>query len=281
MTKLICIVIPIFKTKYLANTIESLNNQTSNEFKVYLCNDNSPDSLSSVVSFEKIKFEFEYITFENNLGGKDLVGQWERCISLTKEDWIWVLGDDDFISNDAVESLYNHLILKPKEKLNRFSLEVVNEKNETLGIQEYKYSKQSTESFVTERLYGRQYSSLNEYVFSRNLYLEVKGFVNYPLGWCSDDATWIEMSKINDGISNIVGGKVFWRQSQLNISSKKSIPIKLKKIISSILFINDLKKKFSLDEILYITFFSNQLKELEIKGIAKWLYLLIFRKFFI
>ena len=278
----ICIVVPIYKTKYLSKTIDSLNKQTTKKFKVYLCNDNSPDYPLTIINSVKISFDYEYISFDKNLGGKNLIGQWERCISYTNEDWIWVLGDDDYISHDAVENLHKHLMSYPYEKLNRFSLEVVDENDNTIAIQNYKESKQSTDSFILERLCGRQYSSLNEYVFSRDLYVETQGFISYPLGWCSDDATWIKMSKINKGICNIALGKVYWRQSQLNISNNKSTAVKLKKIIASMLFIKFLQKNFiTIDKNILITFFSNQLKELEIKSKTKLFYLFLFSKVFL
>jgi glycosyltransferase involved in cell wall biosynthesis len=281
MTKSLCIVVPIYKTKYLGITVDSLNKQSLKNFKVYFFNDKSPDNPLIIINSNDICFDYEYISFDKNLGGKNLVGQWERCLGYIKEDWIWFLGDDDYISHDAVEHLHNHLILNPKEKLNRFNLDIVDENNRTIAIQNYNYSKQSTESFIRERLSGRQYSSLNEYVFSRELFVETKGFINFPLGWCSDDATWIEMSKINNGISNIQLGKVYWRQSQLNISNNKTTSTKFKKIIASVLFARFIKKKFVMDNTMLVSFFAHQLNELEIKGRTNVLYTFIFRKLFL
>ena len=57
----------------------------------------------------KGEFEFEYHKFENNLGSSSLTKQWERCVDLaSNEEWIMILGDDDYLDSNVVASFYNN-----------------------------------------------------------------------------------------------------------------------------------------------------------------------------
>ena len=98
MENKIAVIIPAYKDTYLLNTLISINNQTDKKFNLYICNDSSPYNIEKVLAdFKKInKIHFEYIKFENNLGGSDLIQHWNRCINQIKnEEWIWLFSDDD------------------------------------------------------------------------------------------------------------------------------------------------------------------------------------------
>ena len=90
MENKIAVIIPAYKDTYLLNTLISINNQTDKKFNLYICNDSSPYNIEKVLAdFKKInKIHFEYIKFENNLGGSDLIQHWNRCINQIKnEEW--------------------------------------------------------------------------------------------------------------------------------------------------------------------------------------------------
>ena len=57
-----------------------------------------------------------------------------------------------------------------------------------------------------------------EYMFSRCRLLEVGGFVSLPLGWFSDNATWIVLSGMG-GIAGVPSAEINARFSSINLSS--------------------------------------------------------------
>ncbi|RZL05589.1 MAG: hypothetical protein EOO89_26085 [Pedobacter sp.] len=56
-----------------------------------------------------------------------------------------------------------------------------------------------------------------EYIFSKEVFEATGGFVEFPLAWGSDDATWVKFAG-NHNISIIKPAKVKWRLSDQNIS---------------------------------------------------------------
>jgi hypothetical protein len=55
----------------------------------------------------KGKLNLRYHRFESNLGGISLVRQWERCIALSNNEELMILGDDDILGDNVVESFYS------------------------------------------------------------------------------------------------------------------------------------------------------------------------------
>ena len=107
----LAIVIPLYKIDFFEETLNSICNQTDKRFNLYIGNDASSSDFEEIIKSYKEKFDFTYQFFKNNLGGEGrLVEQWERCIALSNnEEYIQILGDDDFISSNFVETFYQIL----------------------------------------------------------------------------------------------------------------------------------------------------------------------------
>lgn len=111
MNKL-AIVIPAYKKRYFDQTLESFANQTCKDFTIYVGDDASPEDLEEIVNKYKSRISIIYHRFSSNLGGKDLIAHWERCVLLVKkEPWIWFFSDDDFVSKNCVEGFFETLEL--------------------------------------------------------------------------------------------------------------------------------------------------------------------------
>ena len=103
----LAIVIPAYKATFLAAALDSIAAQTCKDFTLYIGDDHSPNNLEEIVGRYREKINLVYKRFDNNLGGKDLVAQWERCIDMTQdEEWLWLFSDDDVMEPSCVENFY-------------------------------------------------------------------------------------------------------------------------------------------------------------------------------
>jgi len=220
----LAIVIPAYKDRYLAETLESLCRQTDTRFTVYIGNDSSPFNLSSIVEEYFDKLDIIYFKFENNIGSKSLTKQWERCIDLTRgEDWIWLFSDDDIVKPDAVQTFYNNV--NSSNLLYKFNTVIIDQDSNEYPLR-LRYKKindnrgaLSSEFYITQRLACNGFRSYAvEYIFHKSLYNRFK-FVDFPLAWSSDDATWLLYSLHNNSKITVLDSIVFWRLSGVNISS--------------------------------------------------------------
>lgn len=268
----LAIIIPAFKSYYLFQTLKSFANQSNKNFTIYVGDDNSPEDIESVVLKFKDTLNIEYKKFTDNLGGISLTKHWERCIELSHEEWIWLFSDDDIVDVDCVEKFYKSL--DDSSQFYKFQTRIIDSTNNSIRAKYDKInhftSSITSFEFLTKRLSCKGFRSFAvEYVFSRDLFLKNK-FVDFPLAWASDDATWFNYS-LKQGNIKCVPAFVSWRASSLNISSSiKNKEINIKKIQASIEYCIWLKRtvlqyEISISDTAILYWFSIQVASIEMK----------------
>lgn len=218
---MLAIIIPFYKLNFFEETLQSLASQTSKRFKVYIGDDASPQNPSVLLEQFQGKFDFVYHRFGENLGGKSLHQQWERCIALSKnEEWIMVLGDDDVLGETVVEWFYNNQdVFLEKTNVIRFASKKLFGKDIVDSTVFVHPEWESATAAFYRKFAKTTRSTLSEYIFSRASYLKF-GFHNYPLAWNSDDRAWLEFSDYKP-IFTINESIVYFRLSDLNISGRQ------------------------------------------------------------
>jgi glycosyltransferase involved in cell wall biosynthesis len=109
MTKpLVSICIPTYNGgKYLVECLDSCVNQSFKDYEIIICDDCSSDETSSII--EKYAVIYPFVTFyrgEQNLG---LVGNWNKCLSLSLGKWIKFVFQDDYITNDCLQKFVDQI----------------------------------------------------------------------------------------------------------------------------------------------------------------------------
>lgn len=128
---MLAIVIPYFKLTFFDATLQSLAMQTNKRFNLYIGNDASPENPEMLLAKFEGKLNYTYHCFEKNLGSISLPKQWERCIALSQDEpWIMVLGDDDEVGLNCVQTFYENLdaILNLKCEVVRFASRFIDDK---------------------------------------------------------------------------------------------------------------------------------------------------------
>lgn len=218
---MLAIVIPYYKKKFFRNTLYSLANQTDKRFRVYIGNDASPEDPTDIIEDYKDQIELTYKKFNENLGRKSLVGQWERCIDLINDEkWITILGDDDVYESNVVKEFYNRFSVISKWEINvvRFATYVIDEDNQVIGKLCKHPKKEMAADFLIRKFKGKTRSTLSEYFFKVDTVTQVK-FKDFPMAWSSDTLAVVEFSQ-NKFIYTINSATISFRLSAYNITGQ-------------------------------------------------------------
>lgn len=209
-------VLPAYKATFFREAIESILNQTYRDFELIIVNDASPEDLTSIVnSYQDDRIQY-YIN-EKNIGGTDLVAQWNHCITYAKGEYLILASDDDVYHLDYLEKM-DFLINKyPNVNVFRPRIEGINANGEVSEESEILDEYTSYVDFLFLRYKGKVSSAIAYYIFNRDKLVNIGGFVNFPAAWISDDATVIRLSK--NGVVSHNEVLFAFRTSGLNISS--------------------------------------------------------------
>lgn len=217
MNKL-AIVIPYYKIDFFEETLKSVAQQTDKRFTLYIGNDNSLNNPLELIDKYLKKDDYNYFDYKENLGGNNLVLQWERILENVTEEWFQILGDDDMIRNNFVEEFYNNI-----DKVVNNNINVIKISQAFIDDQSKKYTEFSiypsiitTREFIKDKFFLSGRSSLSEHIFNFSFFKKNK-FKKYPLAWHSDDMMVINFS-VPHGVYFMNTTNVFVRFSDKSIS---------------------------------------------------------------
>ena len=275
MSHNLAIIIPFYKIDFFEKTLASLAQQTDQRFQVYIGDDASPVPPTELLEKYQGKFNVTYKRFKDNLGSVSLVKQWERCIDMMQEEeWFMILGDDDVLGENAVETFYKNLPeIEKTAHVVRCSSVLINEKDEPIS-EEYHHPvlENAIESYC-KKLKGESRSSLSEYIFRKESY-NTFGFKDYALAWTTDDRAVIDFSQ-NKPIFSI-NALVKVRMSDQNITGKKDNlqPKILARLQSTKAILQDYAPQLTLEQkkILF-SVYENQLYRVETVSFSDALFL--------
>lgn len=236
--KRLAIIIPAYKATFLPAALDSIAAQTCKDFTLYVGDDCSPEPIGDIVEKYRNQIDLVYQWFDTNLGGKDLVAQWERCIAMSQEEpYIWLFSDDDVMEPNCVEQLLKTIdATQGIYDLYHFDVKEINEKGEvTKALPEYPQVL-SAYDFYKGKTSFRYRSYVVENVFSRRAYNQAGGFKNFDLAWGSDVATWCIFCG-SKGMKKVEGAKVHWRRSGQNITPDTSREVAERKVTAEVAFL--------------------------------------------
>lgn len=223
-------ILPAYKARYLHEAIESILNQTYHDFELVIVDDASPENLKEIVD----KFDDDRIRFYRNavnVGGKNLVRQWNCCISYAKGDYVILASDDDIYSPEYLETFL--LLIKKYPEVNVFRprIQKIDANGRITDIDAHLTEYMSDLEYIYYYSRGFLFSGIPQYIFKISALKEIGGFVDLPAAWFSDDLT--VLSLIGNGIVSSPRILFSFRISDINISAKRNDWDLLKKKIGA------------------------------------------------
>ena len=184
-----------------------------------MIDDCSPEPLGEIVSaFEDPRSR--YIRNEENLGGKNLVRQWNHCISFAKGNYIVLAADDDIYKPSFCEEILRLARKYPQVDLIHSSVEQIDENGDHLWDDSILPEFTSKYEYLNWWLTGRSFTCIGNFAFRRSALLELGGFMDFPCAFGSDIATPISLSK--NGVANTQEMLFCFRQSSQHLSADQS-----------------------------------------------------------
>jgi glycosyltransferase involved in cell wall biosynthesis len=94
--------------QYLGKRIESILNQTYQNFEVILLDDFSSDNSINILEQYRNHPKVSHIIYNKENSGSTFK-QWEKGIDLSKGDWIWIAESDDVAHPEFLQKLTNEI----------------------------------------------------------------------------------------------------------------------------------------------------------------------------
>lgn len=210
------ILIPAYKGRFLKECLDSIVKQTYKDWEAVVVNDASPENLREIV--ESVEDErIKYYENEIGYGGRNVVGNWNKCLKLSQGEYVLCMGDDDMLKENCLAD-YVALIDKYKYlDVYHTRTEMVDEKGELVDMQSEIPERESVWSLIWNIWKGRdQY--IGDFLFYRKSLVREGGFYNLPYAWSSDKVTVVNAA-MNNGIASTQRPGFVYRKSGFTITN--------------------------------------------------------------
>lgn len=236
--------LPAFKSRFLEEALESIKNQTYNNFKCIVSDDCSPEDLESI--YDRIVGTDERFSFrrnEENIGSKSLVSHWNLLVDVCNTDFLIMASDDDIYAPYFLSEIDELVCNYPKPNVFRARARKMNSDRNVIMEDFPSPTYENQYDFLYDWFCLRKVSCIANYVFRVDALRKIGGFVDFPLAWGSDEATIILLSE--QGVCNTQSVLFTFRLSGQNISSKTNKRILQRKTEARLQFIDFIKNEFS------------------------------------
>lgn len=213
-------VMPAYKMKFLYKAIDSILKQSYKDFELIIVNDSSPENLEEIVNqFQDTRIKYKIN--EINIGGHDLVANWNLCIKYAKNDYIILATDDDMFEKDFLSKAVSLISLYPNVNIIRSGVKKIDEHDIVLDyefpLKEYMTDREFTLFYAK----GGTISCISNYIFRKDALQNNGGFVSFPHAHYSDDATVLALSY--NGMACIPSNEMSFRMSDINLSNRPDL----------------------------------------------------------
>ena len=228
-------ILPAYKQRFLKESIDSILAQTYRDFELVIVDDKSPEGLYEVIKEYKWEPTFEalpgggrkwlvdgipvrYYQNAENIGGKDLVAAWNHAMEYATGEWCVLASDDDRYLPGFLSEMCRLTCKYPNCDLVRARLAIIDGNGLWSSVGEQRVEFESQIQMIYSRCVRRVAQFAPEFMFRRSALERIGSFVNFPLAWYSDDATWMSLAR--NGVACSQEILFEFRMSGENISSR-------------------------------------------------------------
>lgn len=215
----ISFILPAWKARFLKEAVNSIVAQTNPEWELVVVDDCSPEPLEEIVAaFDDPRIR--YVRNEKNLGGQNLVRQWNHCITFATGDYIVLAADDDLYKPTFCAECIRLAEKYPQANLIHASVEQIDEEGHHLEDDNILPEFTNKYEYLNWWVTGRSFTCIGNFAFKRTALLAMGGFIDFPCAFGSDIATPIALSV--NGVANTQDMLFCFRQSTQHLSADSS-----------------------------------------------------------
>lgn len=220
---LVTIAIPAYKSQWLSKAIASALNQEYDNIELIIVDDHSPFVLRNIVEPFLSDRRVSYYYNNTNLGKKSIVYNWNKCVDLAHGEFFVLLCDDDVLYPNFVISLLALAAKYPTCNVFHGHRAIVDDATGEIEEEKPWPEYESFESFSNAEYSGKRHHTITEFLY-RTDFLKEEKFEVFPVGYFSDNATILRLTKVG-GIASTQSTVCQFRKSAEHITNNKKFEV--------------------------------------------------------
>jgi glycosyltransferase involved in cell wall biosynthesis len=209
--------LPVVKIQFLREAILSCLNQTFSDFDLLIFNFNAIQEIRTQIDQIIKSFNDRRISYFNNIKHTEIINDWNAVLNQSGGEYFVLFSDDDIMERDFLRELINLSEKYPLTDIFHSRVRIIDEDSKLLNYSSSCPEWESVYNYIWHRMNSYRNHYVPEFMCRTSALKKIGGFIEFPLAWCSDDATWYLLAKQN-GIGYCDRPLCNWRYSDINIS---------------------------------------------------------------
>ena len=206
----VSVIIPNYNhAQYLDERIQSVLNQTYQNFELIILDDVSTDNSLEVIEKYRNNPHVSHVIINKENSGSTFK-QWYKGISVAKGELIWIAESDDSCALNQLEILVNNYLRTPQCAISACWSIHINQSGKVIGRKKCSkgYKMYESTDFIKKFMFAHSYiENAGQAIFPKRLFYEIdKSYMNFKA--CGDLLFWIEIARL---------GNVCFERRQLNL----------------------------------------------------------------
>lgn len=197
---LVSVIVPNYNhAKYLHQRIDSILNQSFQDFELILLDDCSTDNSREILSSYAIDPHVSHLVFNESNSGSPFA-QWEKGIALAQGEWIWIAESDDWADEQFLEKMLSAANTNPTAGLlYSKALYVYPDGTTWTPSVSYQNVLHRGEDFVRQKLlFSNVIYNVSMTLFRRALYQQINASLYDHMRLCGDWFIYVLMCEQTD-----------------------------------------------------------------------------------
>lgn len=214
----VSVILPSYNhAPFLKDRIDSILNQSFQDFELIILDDKSPDNSQYVIEQYRGEPRISHIVYNESNSGLTYK-QWNKGVGLAKGKYVWIAESDDTAHPELLETLYNNITNTEGAVISYCQSARMNKDGKIGGSWVDQGKKESIDLFSSDFVmdgmnFIENYMLLRNFIpnasanlFNRETFIKI-GKADTNVGYMSDWLTWMKM---------LTQGKVVFSSKSLN-----------------------------------------------------------------
>jgi glycosyltransferase involved in cell wall biosynthesis len=194
--------LPITKTKYLKESLESIQRQSFRDFEVIIRNNaKSPETKAEIKQMCQDLMAQTNVQYEESNEQLSMANNFNKALEKAKGEFFVIMSDDDIMKPDFLEGFYEAIQKQPHVDVFHCRIEVINGDSQLIEYSENCPEWESRIDFIYQRITKKRTLLLSDFVVRTSVLKAHGGFPNGTSGWGIDEVTWFTLCKNGVGFT--------------------------------------------------------------------------------
>ena len=223
---MVSVIIPSYNhEKYLKHRIDSVLNQTYQDFELIILDDKSKDNSKKIIETYRDNPKISHIVY-NEVNSGTTFKQWKKGIELAKGKYIWIAESDDYTDVTFLEKAMS--LIEKNNSILCFSQSYVIDEHDTIIRKKEEVLKSSScdvNFFLSDLLlYGNVVYNASMVVFRKDAIDKAVWDELSRLKYCGDWLFWASLAMNGKGtVSEVKEYLNYFRNHSSNVSNKAEV----------------------------------------------------------